>query len=206
MLYNSTWLPYTYLIGWKQYNTWYYGCKFGKDAHPKNFWKTYFTSSKEVAKFRKEYGEPDVIQIRHTFDNKEACRYWEQEVLHTICVRYGFSKWLNKGTGLVHDIEFTPIVRKKLSVARTEYLSNPENLANVLSKFNSKGMKHTEEWKQNHIKRMTGRKFKVKVISCPHCGMSGGATNMYRYHFDNCKSKKFNDHYSETYKLNFSEY
>ena len=27
-------------------------------------------------------------------------------------------------------------------------------------------------------------------IACPHCGKSGGRTNMKRYHFDNCKHKK----------------
>ena len=27
-----------------------------------------------------------------------------------------------------------------------------------------------------------------KVVECPHCGKQGGATNMSRYHFKNCKS------------------
>ena len=28
-----------------------------------------------------------------------------------------------------------------------------------------------------------------KITTCPHCGKSGGAGNMTRYHFDNCKEK-----------------
>ena len=29
-----------------------------------------------------------------------------------------------------------------------------------------------------------------KQIMCPYCNKSGGATNMKRYHFDNCKYKQ----------------
>lgn len=32
--------------------------------------------------------------------------------------------------------------------------------------------------------------FKQREITCPHCGKTGANTNMKRYHFDNCKSKK----------------
>jgi hypothetical protein len=28
-----------------------------------------------------------------------------------------------------------------------------------------------------------------KVVSCPHCGKSGGSNNMKRYHFEFCKLK-----------------
>jgi hypothetical protein len=30
-------------------------------------------------------------------------------------------------------------------------------------------------------------KGKREVVTCPHCGLSGGGGNMRRYHFDNCK-------------------
>lgn len=32
-------------------------------------------------------------------------------------------------------------------------------------------------------------KGKREVVQCPHCAVSGGGGNMYRYHFDNCKAK-----------------
>lgn len=32
-------------------------------------------------------------------------------------------------------------------------------------------------------------KNKQKKLTCPHCNMTGGTTNMKRYHFDKCKSK-----------------
>ena len=37
--------PYTYLIGWSKLDKWYYGCRYGINCHPDDFWKTYFTSS-----------------------------------------------------------------------------------------------------------------------------------------------------------------
>jgi len=30
-------------------------------------------------------------------------------------------------------------------------------------------------------------KGKRAIVTCPHCGLSGGGGNMRRYHFDNCK-------------------
>lgn len=46
------------------------------------------------------------------------------------------------------------------------------------------GIKHTEET----IQKMKGPKKKVK---CNHCGKVGGINVMHRYHFDNCKFKKY---------------
>lgn len=83
--------PYTYLIGWSKHNTWYYGVRFAdyskKDtANPAELWITYFTSSKHVDAFRKEYGEPDVIKVRKTFKEKEKARLWEHKVLRRLKV------------------------------------------------------------------------------------------------------------------------
>ena len=40
--------PYTYLIGWTNYDMWYYGVRYTKDADPNELWKKYFTSSKHL--------------------------------------------------------------------------------------------------------------------------------------------------------------
>lgn len=93
-----TYTPYTYLIGWSKLNWWYYGAEYGhvtKTANPSNLWTKYFTSSKEVAIVRDMYGEPDVIQIRHKFNNEESCKEWEQKVLKRMHV-VDNNKWLNK--------------------------------------------------------------------------------------------------------------
>lgn len=96
--------PYTYLIGWSIHNKWYYGVRFAdyneKDmANPKELWVSYFTSSKHVESFRKEYGEPDIIQIRKTFKEKEKARLWEHKVLRrlNVVVREDF---LNKSDAI----------------------------------------------------------------------------------------------------------
>ena len=62
-------LPYTYLIGWKSLNLWYYGVRISKNCNPSDLWVTYFTSSKYVAETVKTHGDPDVVQIRKIFDN-----------------------------------------------------------------------------------------------------------------------------------------
>lgn len=92
-----TYQPYTYLIGWSSANVWYYGAEYGskmKTAHPSNLWKSYFTSSPRVKSFRKIHGEPDIIEIRKTFNTRSDCLKWESTVLRRLKVESS-AKWLN---------------------------------------------------------------------------------------------------------------
>ena len=75
---------YTYLIGWKNRNVYYYGSKYGRGSNPETFWKNYFTSSAQVREKRQLWGEPDIIQIRKTFSCKKRCQIWEMRVLRKI--------------------------------------------------------------------------------------------------------------------------
>lgn len=89
--------PYTYLIGWTKLDRWYYGVQIretGLVANPSNLWKTYFTSSKTVHKFRELFGEPDVIQVRKVFTNRNDAFNWEQRVIYRVLSRTPI-KWLN---------------------------------------------------------------------------------------------------------------
>ena len=96
-------VPYTYLIGWRDLNVWYYGVKYARNCHPTDFWVTYFTSSKQVAKFIIEHGDPDVIKIRKVFDNTSIAienritqaRLWEETVLKRMKVLKS-NNWLNR--------------------------------------------------------------------------------------------------------------
>ncbi|MCA9496708.1 MAG: hypothetical protein KC589_07200, partial [Nanoarchaeota archaeon] len=81
---NSIYTPYTYLIGWSNLNKFYYGVRTAKNCNPNDFWVKYFTSSKEVKKFRKENGDPDIIQIRKTFKDKDSATKWESTVLRRL--------------------------------------------------------------------------------------------------------------------------
>ncbi len=122
---SDEYLPYTYLIGWSKLDKWYYGSETGlaKKAHPKNLWTTYYTSSTYVKSFRETYGEPDVIEVRRTFHNKEAAILWEAAVLKRLKVTKK-SKWLNKSHGgnsfFCHSVgnenpSKRPEVRQKIS-------------------------------------------------------------------------------------------
>jgi len=87
---------YTYLIGWSNLDLWYYGVRFANKCHPsQDLWHKYFTSSKLVKKYRKSFGEPDVIQIRKIFTEKEKAIAWEFKVLKRIQVLED-NKWLNR--------------------------------------------------------------------------------------------------------------
>lgn len=87
--------PYTYLIGWPEHNTWYYGVRYAKGCNPSDLWNPYKTSSTHVAAFVAEHGEPPVRQIRNTFDNAQSARTWEERVLKRLNVVES-NKWLNK--------------------------------------------------------------------------------------------------------------
>ena len=90
-----SYMPYAYLIGWTKENKWYYGIQYGKKAHPKNLWNTYFTSSDRVKKLREETGEPDVIEIRKTFTYASQAQEWEKTVLRRMKVLQR-KEWLNQ--------------------------------------------------------------------------------------------------------------
>ena len=94
---NNT--PFTYLIGWSALNKWYYGCRYRNGCHPTDLWTTYFTSSNEVKQFRKEHGEPDVIQVRHTFSSNQKAKIWEAKVQTAIPLEARKLCWLNKKFG-----------------------------------------------------------------------------------------------------------
>lgn len=93
---------YTYLIGWKNLNKWYYGVKYSKDSDPEKFWKEYFTSSSHVNNMRQKNGEPDVVQIRKIFDDPQKARMWEHRVLRRMKVVIN-ENWLNKTDNICFD-------------------------------------------------------------------------------------------------------
>ncbi len=76
--------PYTYRIGWTKLNLWYYGVRYAKKCHPSDLWVKYFTSSNNVKRHRKIYGEPDIFEIRKVFDSIEKAQIWENNILNRI--------------------------------------------------------------------------------------------------------------------------
>ena len=90
--------PYTYLVGWSKLGFWYYGVRYSKNCFPYDLWVSYYTSSKKVKEFREKFGEPDVVEIRQTFGDRESAIEWENRVLRRIGAVKS-EKWLNRFDG-----------------------------------------------------------------------------------------------------------
>lgn len=95
--------PYTYLIGWSKINKWYYGVRYSQKCMPSDLWVTYFTSSKIVKQLRLDHGEPDIIQVRKTFDCQHKALRWESSVLRKMNVLVE-EKWLNQNVSGDHFV------------------------------------------------------------------------------------------------------
>lgn len=87
--------PYTYLIGWPELNTWYYGVRFAKKCNPSDLWNPYKTSSRHVKQFTAIHGDPPVKLVRKTFSDAISARVWESKVLKRLKVVQDI-RWLNK--------------------------------------------------------------------------------------------------------------
>lgn len=121
---------YTYLIGWKTHNKYYYGVRYAKNCQPDDLWNTYFTSSKHVKMFREENGEPDIIQIRKIFNDFNSARLWETKVLKRMNV-INEDKWLNKNIAGAISLECCV-----LGGLSHRGLKKPKHSKNMLGKNN----------------------------------------------------------------------
>lgn len=90
--------PYTYHIAWTSIDKHYYGVRYAKGCNPNDLWSSYFTSSKEVKKYRELYGEPDVIEVRKVFTDAYSAKSWECRVLRKLNVLRSY-RWLNANIG-----------------------------------------------------------------------------------------------------------
>jgi hypothetical protein len=207
--------PYTYLIGWSKHNKYYYGRRTAKKCHPSELWVKYFTSSHQVYKFRQIYGEPDIIQIRRTFDSIVKCCSWEEKVLARLNVKDN-STWLN----LTGKYAFYGVSQPwNVGIPHSEETKNKISKQNSGRKFSSEinskkvrkgekngmygvrrygkdsphyGKKHSEETRK--LLKEASSKFREVKFLCPHCNKSGDKQNMMRWHFDNCRKS---DSYKE---------
>ena len=162
----NIYIPYTYLIGWSQHNKWYYGVRYSKKCNPEDLWKTYFTSSKKVQEFRKQYGDPDIIQVRKIFDNPIKAKSWEDRVLMKLKVESS-EKWLNVRSNTWKNVIFTDEMCQKISESakgntRTKGYTNEYRLKNGFKLITGKprGIKEKQETRD---KKSQARKGKCTV-------------------------------------------
>lgn len=204
--------PYTYLIGWTKHDLWYYGVQYNSKARPENLWTTYFTSSKIVKTTREKYGEPDVIEVRKVFSNKDNARLWEHKVLRRIGARKS-KRWLNQ-TDNLHHYPRSPKSPwnkgKKLSIEQKEKIRDSlkgrtlsdEHRAKMsaaqqkrdksisdetrLKMRNSKvGKNTTSETKEKM--RIAKLGIKKELVKCPYCDKCVAPHLFNRWHNKNCK-------------------
>ena len=109
-------MAFTYLIGWRELDRWYYGYSSKPES---DLWVRYFTSSRVVGQFRIDHGEPDVVRVHKRFETKELANDFETRFLQRVkAVKSG--RWLNR-----HDRErfigpsnYTVESRRKMSEAK----------------------------------------------------------------------------------------
>lgn len=88
--------PYTYLIGWREKDVWYYGSRIANKVPPEDdLWKEYQTSSVYLKSFLKENGEPDVIRVHRIFDDTYDAQNYEEKFQRR-CGVLKTNRWLNE--------------------------------------------------------------------------------------------------------------
>lgn len=167
---------FVYLIGWSNFDRWYIGSKYAKDAHPSQLWTTYFTSSKTVRKYRKKHGDPDVIMVLKTFsDPVEALKHESKLLIRLNTV--ASKRFLNQ-----HDGANFKRAGKHVLGNEPEY--HPEITCPYCGKTGTRGM---HRWHFDFCKANPNRK-EHDLVECPHCGERGLKHHISRYHFDYCES------------------
>lgn len=188
--------PYTYLLGWKNQDKYYYGVRYAKNCSPAELMITYFTSSNNVSEMIEQHGNPDVVQVRKTFLTPGEARSWEHKVLRRMRVVES-TKWLNQtdnksiapmpGTmnsmygktgklshrfGTSHSTETKKIIGEKSKKKRGKMpVGFSEKMRSIVS-----GRKHKEEIKQKIKESLTGRSLTEehkKNIAKNHADSSG---------------------------------
>lgn len=159
-------MPFTYLIGWSAADKWYIGSRWAKGCAPSDLWSTYFTSSKYVGRFRKEHGEPDVIEIGQVFDSKKAALAHEIFLLKMNRAKER-DCFLNKAVGGVFDPS-DPEIRRKSSEAHRGKKQTPQS--RLRKSQATRGRRQSPEHTEKIRKALTGKK-----LSPEHCAAISGA-------------------------------
>ena len=145
--------PFTYLIGWSKYDLWYYGVRYRDGCDPSDLFTNYFTSSKRVHHYMLQYGLPDVIQIRRTFESRHKALIWEQTVLRRMNV-LKHTKWLNQN--IRGAIEFDERIRQVMSEAKKGRTWMHKNGKRMLVHKDLVSVYQNQGYKLGHLNGMKG--------------------------------------------------
>jgi hypothetical protein len=121
---------YTYLIGWRTLDVWYYGYRAGNKMAPSNdLWNVYPTSSQHVKDFRALHGEPDVVRVHRLFETKTEAKRYETRFIQRVNAVLS-DRWLNKYDGIKFHgpSQFSTKSRKMMSVAKLGKKRGPPSI------------------------------------------------------------------------------
>jgi len=182
---NTIYQPYTYLIGWSNLDRWYCGCRYAHTnsnnlANPSDLWITYFTSSKIVHQFRKQHGEPDVIEVRMIFKTKEQTMKCEEKVLTKLDAVKN-EKWLNRANNGKQFNNTSEETRRKMSESGKKKKLTEEHKQKIRDnhcslkpgfvgpnkgrKFSKESAQKHSEWMKNNFKHTEETKRKMSELN-----------------------------------------
>lgn len=172
---NTTYQPYTYLIGWKSQQKYYYGVRYAKNCSPNDFWIKYFTSSPSVSAMRLIFGEPDIKQIRKIFSTRDQARQWETRVLKRmkVVIREDFLNKNDSPAPPINNRIMTAETKEKIGSSNKGKPKSEEHKQKIREArakqdmSSRKGFKMPEEAKQKireaRAKQITTRETKEKM-------------------------------------------
>lgn len=106
-------MEYTYTIKCKISNKMYHGCRVSKDAHPSEFWDTYFTSSSIVHALIKENGVTSFEIIEVTpYINCGAYEAETQFLIENNCA--ASDNWLNMSNNEFSKCHMSDLVKSRM--------------------------------------------------------------------------------------------
>jgi hypothetical protein len=195
---------YTYLIGWKELDKWYYGVRFAKGCNPSEFWKEggYFTSSKYVDKFREHHGDPDIIEIRNTFESIDKALHWENKVLKRMgVIKENDAKWLNQNDSIAISSTIISESNRNREVTKSHRLNNSNGIKDWWQKRkqnsglfvgNRKGLVKVRNVETGEIHEMKKDSYNIyewgglnsKYVYCTPHGKFTGKSNTPKFYVD----------------------
>lgn len=209
-------LPFTYLIGWKEQDRWCYGVRYARGCHPNDLWTKYFTSSKSVKEYRETYGEPDVVEVRQTFNDSLQAREWEEKVLRRLGAVKS-ERWLNRQNGgkeffcgeqasahiakrvkSRNGYSHSEETRKKIGLKSLGRLKSSITREKIREKIILNNYHHSEETRKRMSANRKGKTShsgennpmygkKQPTETCEYCFLVCSKTNYIRFHGTNCK-------------------
>lgn len=178
---------YTYLLGWRDLDIWYYGSRSANKLEPqKDLLFKYQTSSVHVKKFILENGLPDVVKVHKLFETKVDAETYETKFLKKVNAKTS-QRWLNKSNNTFPHVCYTRTEKHKLLISNANKgRIRSRELKEKLSKIHNerfqhgaagpnKGKKFSDEWKRK--------------ISESNKGKHSKPVNLGRQHTDETKKK-----------------